>query len=80
MGMGNVALFGGHTGHGVGSTPSSPGFSDDVEWEWEDLCFEMDTADMTSSIAAVIGPASSNCTTKPSRDAYAEVVKRVALI
>jgi len=26
----------------VGSAPSSPGFSDDIEWEWEDLCFEMD--------------------------------------
>jgi len=48
-----------------GSAPSSPGFSDDIEWEWEDLCFEMDSVDITN-----------RAPTK--KDAYAEVVKRAA--
>ncbi len=49
-----------------GSAPSSPGFSDDVEWEWEDLCFEMDGVDITNAPSAA------------KKDAYAEVVKRAA--
>lgn len=59
-------VFGG-AGYGVSSTPSSPGFSDDVEWEWEDLCFEMDGVDLTAGVTAV-----------KRKDAYAEVVKRAA--
>lgn len=61
-------VFGG-AGYGVGSTPSSSGFSDDVEWEWEDLCFEMDGVDLTTGTTTVKGK----------KDAYAEVVKRAAV-
>ncbi|KIM26860.1 hypothetical protein M408DRAFT_330423 [Serendipita vermifera MAFF 305830] len=43
--------------------PASPGFSDDVEWEWEDLCFEMDGLGLSN-------PAK--------KSAYADVVKRAA--
>lgn len=45
------------------SRPASPGFSDDVEWEWEDLCFEMDGLGLSN-------PAK--------KSAYADVVKRAA--
>jgi hypothetical protein len=61
-------IFGG-AGYGVCSMPSSPGFSDDLEWEWEDLCFEMDGVDLTKGTATVKGK----------KDAYAEVVKRAAV-
>jgi hypothetical protein len=61
-------VFGG-AGYGVGSTPSSPGFSDDVEWEWEDLCFEMEGLDLATATTAVKGK----------KDAYAEVVKRTVV-
>jgi hypothetical protein len=62
-------IFGG-AGYGVCSMPSSPGFSDDLEWEWEDLCFEMDGVDLTTRTAATV---------KGKKDAYAEVVKRAAV-